>query len=113
MTKAAIDCMQELFGFTHLPGLPATGIRHYLGNETADLLGVPKSDWTRVIFELMQRTDWLYDLALVRIPGTGPIASVLGRRVWRGFELYGRGPPPARIPGDRRTERSLGGEQPG
>ena len=82
--------MQELFAFTHLPGLPATGIRHYLGNETADMLGVPKADWTRVIFELMNRTDCLYELALVRLPGTGPIASALGRRVWRGFELYGR-----------------------
>ena len=47
LTKAAIACMQELFGFTQLPGLPATGIRHYLGNETADMLGVPKADWTR------------------------------------------------------------------
>ena len=43
-----------------MPGLPATGIRHYLGNETADMLGVPKADWTRVIFEIMQRTDQLY-----------------------------------------------------
>jgi hypothetical protein len=90
LTAAAIECMQELFGFTQLPGMPATGIRHYLGNETADLLGVPKSDWTRVIFELMQRTDRLYEFALIRLPGTGPIASLLGRRIWRGFELYGR-----------------------
>jgi hypothetical protein len=90
LTRAAIECMQELFAFTHLPGLPASGIRHYLGNETADMLGVPKSDWTRVIFELKHRTDFLYELALVRLPGTGPIASALGRRVWRGFELYGR-----------------------
>jgi hypothetical protein len=90
LTRAAIDCMQELFGFTHMPGLPATGIRHYLGNETADLLGVPKSDWTRVIFELMSRTDWLYEFAMVRLPMMAPIASTLGRRLWRGFELYGR-----------------------
>ena len=90
LTKAAIECMKELFGFAHLPGLPATGIRHYLGNETADMLGVPKADWTRVIFEVMNRTDCLYELALVRIPGTGPIASALGRRLWQGFELYGR-----------------------
>jgi hypothetical protein len=90
LTQAAIECMRELFALTHLPGLPATGIRHYLGDETADMLGVPKSDWTRVIFEVMSRTDWLYDLALIRLPGTGPIASALGRRVWRGFELYGR-----------------------
>jgi hypothetical protein len=91
LTKAAIECMQELFAFTRLPGLPATGIRHYLGDETADMLGVPRADWTRVIFELMHRTDALYELALVRIPGTAPIASILGRRIWRGFELYGRG----------------------
>jgi hypothetical protein len=90
LTRAAIDCMKELFAFTHLPGLPATGIRHYLGNETADILGVPKADWTRVIFELMHRTDRLYEFALVRLPGTGPIASLLGRRVWQGFEMYGR-----------------------
>ena len=91
LTKAAIECMQELFAFTRLPGMPATGIRHYLGHETADMLGVPKSDWTRVIFEIMQRTDFLYQYALVRLPGSAPIASILGRRIWRGFELYGRG----------------------
>ena len=91
LTKAAIQCMQDLFSFTHLPGLPATGIRHYLGNDTANKLGVPKADWTRIIFELMYRTDALYERALVRLPGTAPIASILGRRIWRGFELYGRG----------------------
>ena len=91
LTRAAVECMQELFGFTRLPGMPATGIRHYLGDETADMLGVPKADWTRIIFEIMQRTDFLYQFALVRVPGTAPIASILGRRIWRGFELYGRG----------------------
>ena len=91
LTAAAIECMQELFAFMRLPGLPASGIRHYLGNETADMLGVPKADWTRVFFELMHRTDRFYELALIRLPGTAPIASTLGRRIWRGFELYGRG----------------------
>jgi hypothetical protein len=90
LTAAAIECMQDLFRFTHLPGLPATGIRHYLGNETADMLGVPKADWTRIIFEIMHRTDFLYEFALVQLPGTGRIASRLGRRIWQGFELYGR-----------------------
>lgn len=90
LTLAAIDCMRELFSFSHLPGLPATGIRHYLGNETADLLGVPSADWTRLLFDLMGLTDFLYGLALFHIPGTGPVASMLGRRVWQGFEQYGR-----------------------
>jgi hypothetical protein len=52
---------------------------------------VPKADWTRVIFEVMHRTDHFYERALVRFPGATPIASTLGRRIWRGFELYGRG----------------------
>jgi hypothetical protein len=51
---------------------------------------VPRADWTRIIFELIRRTDSLYQYALIRIPGTGPIASELGRRIWHGFELYGR-----------------------
>jgi len=90
LTAAAIECMQELFGLTHLPGLPATGIRFYLGDETADMLGVPRSDWTRLVFEVMRQTDWLYAYALVRLPGTGPLAAALGRRIWQGFERYGR-----------------------
>ncbi len=90
LTAAAIECMRELFGFSHMPGLPATGIRFYLGDETADMLGVPRSDWTRVVFEVMRQTDWLYTYALVRLPGTGPLAAALGRRIWQGFERYGR-----------------------
>jgi hypothetical protein len=91
LTQAAIDAMNELFALPrHLQRLPASGIRHYLGDHTAELLGVPRADWTRAIFELMSRTDGLYEFALVRLPGTAPIAEILGRRLWRGFEAYGR-----------------------
>jgi hypothetical protein len=34
-----------------LRGLPATTVRFYVGDHTADLLGVPKADWTRMLFE--------------------------------------------------------------
>jgi hypothetical protein len=51
---------------------------------------VPSADWTRLLFDLMGLTDFLYGLALFHIPGTGPVASMLGRRVWQGFEQYGR-----------------------
>jgi hypothetical protein len=33
-----------------LRGMPATTMRFYVGDPTADLLGVPRSDWTRVLF---------------------------------------------------------------
>ncbi|MBV8463363.1 MAG: DUF2236 domain-containing protein, partial [Acidimicrobiales bacterium] len=90
LTAAAIECMRELFGLWWMPGLPASGIRFYLGDETADLLGVPRSDWTRMIFELMRRTDWAYSFGLDRLPGMGPLSARLGRRIWDGFEVYGR-----------------------
>jgi hypothetical protein len=33
-----------------LRGLPATSVRYYVGDATADLLGVPPADWTRCLF---------------------------------------------------------------
>ncbi|MGH9077728.1 MAG: oxygenase MpaB family protein [Acidimicrobiales bacterium] len=33
-----------------LRGLPATAIRYLVGDEVADLLDLPRSDWTRVVF---------------------------------------------------------------
>ena len=33
-----------------LRGLPASTLRFYVGDETADLLGVPPADWTRALF---------------------------------------------------------------
>jgi hypothetical protein len=33
-----------------LRGLPASTVRFYVGDETADLLGVPPGNWTRLMF---------------------------------------------------------------
>ncbi len=33
-----------------LRGLPASTVRYYVGDDTANLLNVPKSDWTRLLF---------------------------------------------------------------
>ncbi len=33
-----------------LRGLPAATVRYYVGNDTADLIGVPPADWTRFLF---------------------------------------------------------------
>lgn len=33
-----------------LRGLPASTVRYYVGDGTADLVGVPPSDWTRLLF---------------------------------------------------------------
>lgn len=84
LTASAIECLQQwLVG--PFRGLPAAGIRHYLGNETADLLGVPAADWTRVFFVFMQHSDSLLGQAMSRVPGMGLAGSTLGRLLLEGF----------------------------
>jgi len=90
LTAAAISCMQELFSFTHLPGLPASGIRHYLGDDTADILGVPPADWTRSFFSFLARTDRSLGRTLAQTPAVRSMTAALGRRMWKAFEAYGR-----------------------
>jgi hypothetical protein len=90
LTAAAISCMQQLIESRRLRGLPATGIRHYLGDETADLLGVPPADWTRAFFTFVQESDSVVGRLLALVPGTHSITAALGRRMLRGFELFER-----------------------
>ncbi len=91
LTAAAIDAMHELFGLPGLGGVPATGIRHYLGDTDARGLGVPDADWTKVLFEAMRLGDPLYRKFLRHLPLTDALATRMGRQIWRGFEAYGRG----------------------
>jgi hypothetical protein len=91
LTAAAISCMQGLMGSKHFRGLPATGIRHYLGDETADLLGVPPADWTRAFFTFVQGTDSLVGRVLAYLPGNHSITAAIGRHMLRGFERVERG----------------------
>lgn len=50
-----------------LRGLPATTVRYYVGDDTADLIGVPPADWTRFLFapmaDLSRRLSlgWLHE----------------------------------------------------
>lgn len=90
LTAAAIECIQDLIRIPPLGGLPAAGIRHYLGDDTAELLGVPKADWTRHFFTFVELTDTLFDQTVGRLPGVPRLTAVLGLRMLRGFELTQR-----------------------
>jgi hypothetical protein len=92
LTKAAVDCMQDLLVTKRLRGLPATGIRHYLGDELAELLGVDKADWTRLLFLLESSSDNLFSRTMGRLPGARVATAYLGRQVFQTFELLERGP---------------------
>ena len=49
LTAALLDQGRQLCP-PGLRGMPATTVRFYVGDTTADILGVPPSDWTRVFF---------------------------------------------------------------
>ncbi len=91
LTATAIEAMQDLLKSKSLKGLPASGIRYYLGDEVADLLDVPASDWTRSIFVTMRRIDSVLYRLLSWLPGQHSISSSLGRRMVAGFEEAERG----------------------
>ncbi len=90
LTAAAIECMRDLIRIGPLGGLPASGIRHFLGDQTAQLLGVPKADWTRWFFTFVQVSDTLFDRTWARLPGVPNLSAALGLRMLGGFELTER-----------------------
>jgi hypothetical protein len=91
LTAAAIEVMQELLGLRVLRGLPAAGIREYLGPEVAGLLGVRKAPLSRLLFVPPRAFNyWSY-----RINKDSRVARGLtqwaGRRMFRGFLAFERG----------------------
>ena len=91
LTATAIEAMQDILKARALRGLPASGMRFFLGDQTADLLGVPPSNWSRTIFTLMGRVDRVTNRALSWLPGNHSLSAALGRRVVKGIEDAERG----------------------
>jgi len=91
LTATTIATMQELLKTKLLSGLPASGIRFFLGEDTADLLGVPPGNWTRSLFSAMRHVDAPIDAMLSWLPGKHSLSSAIGRRVVTGLEDVERG----------------------
>ena len=91
LTATALSAMGDLLIAKRLAGLPASGIRYYLGDEVATMIGVPAADWTRMIFPVMRRVDGLLSGALSFLPGRHSISAALGRRLVVGLEAAERG----------------------
>jgi hypothetical protein len=90
LTAAAIEVMQDFLGLRALRGVPAAGIREYLGNDIAKFLGVPKVPVTRLVFLPPRWFNWWSykmqkDSRLARA-----VAERLGRQLFRGFLDYER-----------------------
>jgi hypothetical protein len=91
LTAAAIEAMQDLLALRILRGVPAAGIREYLGRDLSDLLGVPRAGLTKLLFVPPRWfNQWSY-----RLEKDSRLARALhervGRRLFRGFVAYERG----------------------
>ena len=87
LTAAAIDCMHDMFGNNVLMrSIPAAGIRHYLGDETAEILGVPRADPIgRAVFVGVRLVDGIFERTVSRLPGTRSVTELLGLLMLHGF----------------------------
>ncbi len=92
LTAAAIEAMHELFGnWFFMRGIPAAGIRHYLGADTAELLGVPHADpFGRAFFLMVQLFDTVYERTVAWVPGTRSLTELLGLLMLHGFVNFER-----------------------
>jgi ER-bound oxygenase mpaB/B'/Rubber oxygenase, catalytic domain len=94
LAEALLEQARGLLPWT-LKGLPGTAVRWYVGDPTADLIGVPAADWTRAVF--------------------GPLASLTRRisavgahrRLLSGFsERFGRAMLTAAVDSERGGDRA-------
>ncbi|HKI43456.1 MAG: oxygenase MpaB family protein [Mycobacterium sp.] len=98
LTRALMDLMDELTPLHRFDDTIPPMIRHLIGNETADLLCVPKSDLSDDLGRLAVVSKWFMVHALGRVERDLPcyqlmlrIASPFGRELVRGIFAYERG----------------------
>jgi hypothetical protein len=80
-----------MIGLSLLRGVPAAGIREYLGNNVAELLDVPKVRLSRLVYlppRLLNRLSYRMNRDSLVARG---MTQWVGRRLFRGFLACERG----------------------
>jgi len=85
MTSALIELMEELLPTRLFDGLPATAVRYFVGDDVADLLGVPPGDWTRAIFVPARLLHMGLSSAERHEVVMAKAAQWFGRAIWEGI----------------------------
>jgi hypothetical protein len=89
MAAALLDVARDPLPRPH-EGLPASAVRFYVDDQVADLIGVPKADWTRFLLRSTARVNRLLD----GLPEWSPLESAsskLGRWFVQALVDAGRG----------------------
>ncbi|HEX8539219.1 MAG TPA: oxygenase MpaB family protein, partial [Cystobacter sp.] len=99
MTRVLIERLDHLVPGQAFEGLAATLIRYLVGDETAELLAVPPSDWSHSVMKPLLMLGWLVEGSECS-ELTARMCELFGRLLVEGLVWMGRGGgrPPFRIP---------------
>ncbi|MER8101388.1 oxygenase MpaB family protein [Kitasatospora sp. NPDC094016] len=90
LTKGVLDFIREVLPVP--PGAGPTLIRHLIGDKSADLVGVPPADFTKLGLQLAALPDFGYGKAGDTVPLAAKVASQLGLLVFKeGLLLTNKG----------------------
>src|SRR5690606_36600579 len=67
LTQALLKLLEHVAPGNIFDGIPVALIRHLIGDGTADLLAVPKADWTRLLMGPLKVLGWVSD-AMADLP---------------------------------------------
>lgn len=91
LTKALIDAMEGYVPGKLFDGAAAVYVRKFLGDELADGLGVPATDWTRVVFEAETLVARLFDHETERSALLASLTGHFERKLMQGLSKAFRG----------------------
>jgi squalene cyclase len=92
LTRATLDLMREMLPEEQLDGIPAALVRHLAGDHCADLLGVPRADWTVFLVDAATRFAQVLDFAerTADVTGLARRASIDIMRALHGWSREGK-----------------------
>lgn len=90
MTAALIELVKSFVPFPPIRGLAVSTVRLFVGEETADLLGVPKADWTRHLVGGMRRVSHRMSLSVAHDRMVRRVVSRLSQHTLEGFVHHER-----------------------
>jgi len=91
MQAALLEMMEYQIPGDVFDGIPATLTRRLLGDRVSDMLDVPPSDWTKVIFKPLRFLSMLSDTSGDSAWALAKLSEVFGRQLLNAIIWANRG----------------------
>ncbi len=91
LQEALTNFMQSVLPGEGLNGLPIAMTRHFLGNDRADLIGIPRSDWTQLSLVPFRAFNTVLSSANQEIPPVAHAVELFSQKMIEKLLLAERG----------------------